>query len=111
MENRWRKKDNELILNHNKQYDMQQTIEHFVFNILRKFKKNDKVVVLTNLESLPLVNMAIDESKHMGYLQDMRSTEMSEDNYGNKIEQVRIPLQLISAIKELKKDKDRKYYD
>ena len=111
MENKQRKKDNELILNHNQQYDMQQTIEHFVFSILRKFKKNDKVIIITNLASLPLVNMAIDESKHMGYLQDMRRTEVGEDNYGNKIEQIKIPLQLISAVKELKKDKDRKYYD
>lgn len=108
---RKKKEDNELILNHNVRYDYSRTIEYFIHMILQKFKQYDKIIIVTKMESLPLVNTAINESRHMGYQQGERLTKTSVDNYGNEIEQIIIPLQLISAVKDLKKDKGRKFYD
>ncbi len=111
MDDRKKKEDNELILHHNSSYDYERTIEYFIHMILKKFKQYDKIVILTNMNTLPLVNTAIDESKHMGYQQDMRSSEIKKDRWGNEREQIKIPLDLISAVKDLKKDKGRKSYD
>lgn len=108
MEDRRKKEANEVILNHNPGYDYEPTVKFFKLSIIDRFRRNDKIIISCNRHSLPLVNIAIDETRHMGYLQGQRSSVTKKEN-GREVEQIKIPLELIKACVEL--NKERKFYD
>ncbi len=108
MEDRGKKEANELILNHNSGYDWEPTVKFFKLSIIDRFRRNDKIIISCNRQSLRLVNIAIDETRHMGYLQGQRSGVTIKEN-GREVEQIKIPLELIKACVEL--NKERKDYD
>ena len=45
MEDRRKKEENELILNHNAGYDYEPTIKFFKLSIIDRFRRSDKIVI------------------------------------------------------------------
>ena len=109
MEHRKKKEDNELILIHNPRYNYEDTIKYFKLMIINKFRFTNEYIISCTSQTLPLINMAFDEISHMGYLRDRIRSEIVKDENDNKIEYIKIPVELITACVQLKKD--RKPYD
>ena len=109
MEDRKKKKENELIISYKEdEYSLEKTIDFFTLKIIDMFDKTNKVVISCTKRNLGIANTVVERIKPMGLLEGLRY-KTTEEGKNNPIEHIKIPLELTPSSISLKKD--RKPYD
>lgn len=110
MEN-WQKKESELIIFQKDGYDFDKTIDFFRLKLIDMFKDHNLVTISCIRKYLGIANTIIEDTKHMGFLEYEERKIVTEEGRNpphKKLEYIKISLELIPALKALKRDREKK---
>ena len=102
---------NEIAIRQKESKEEEQTVNFYKLFLIYKFVKHNTVVLSFIDKYKHIANRIIDETKHMGFVQDKRYEEITKTKKPPymKLRYIKAPLTLIPAVRAQKKD--RKWYD
>lgn len=100
---------NELAITMKYPEEMDKTVDFYRLKLIDKFKNHNRVILsyLDKSENVYLVNRIVEETRHMGFLQEKRKKKMHKMPNPPHLELkfYKAPLSLIPAVRGLKKDR------
>jgi len=103
------KTTNEIVVVQKQEYDFFKTVNFYKLKIIDKFRDNDRIVLSFINKYSPIANRAIEETRHMGFVQEMRKIKKikSDNPPYTELECFKAPLNLIPSVRALKRDRKR----
>lgn len=104
-----REKEKEYVMSHNEKFGLRETIDFHKLRLIELFRDNDKFTISCTRRNLPIANIVIEETAHLGcFMQGIRYSEKIKEN-DKEVEYIKIPVEMIPACARLKKE--RKFHD
>lgn len=106
-------KTNKVIVIYERYDDLKRTVDFYRLLCIDKFQELNEIVLSFTEQRIHIADMVIRGIRHMGLLQGKRKMETVKTHNPpyNKVQYLKAPLSLIPALKDMKFDKGRKFYD